>query len=204
MLCLTLATRNAHKTREFAEILGPEFFVGDLSSIPDFPMVQEIGRTFEENACLKAHAASERVTGLVVADDSGLEVDALEGRPGIYSARFAGEDATDRDNVAKLLSELAVIGCANEAPRARFRCAVALARDGEILSRFEGAAEGVIDTAPRGRTGFGYDPVFVPDGFSETFAQLGSAIKNRRSHRAAAIAQLRHYLLERDVNLRQP
>lgn len=203
MLCLTLATRNAHKTREFAEILGPEFFVGDLLSIPDFPMVQEIGRTFEENACLKAHAASERVTGLVVADDSGLEVDALGGRPGIYSTRFAGEDATDRDNVAKLLSQLAAGGCA-KARRARFRCAVAIAGRSEILAVFDGTVQGVISTLPRGNSGFGYDPVFVPDGFNETFAELGEKIKNLVSHRAAAIAQLRHYLLERDVNLRQP
>ncbi len=187
---LILATRNPHKTREFAAILGREFTVSDLSEFEGLPAIEEPGSTFEENARLKAVAVSAKVDGLVVADDSGLEVDALDGAPGVRSARYAGEQATDEENVAKLLQELR--GSTKRA--ARFCCVIAAARSGELIASFRGSVEGTIATTPCGSGCFGYDPVFVPEGFTQTFARLGEAAKNRISHRAMATAQLRNYL----------
>jgi XTP/dITP diphosphohydrolase len=187
---LLLATRNAHKTREFSEILGAEFVVRDLAAEADMPVIEETGSTFAGNAILKAVATSRRIPGLVVADDSGLEVDALVGAPGVYSARYAGPGAKDSENVERLLSELSQ----SEQQRpfaARFRCVLALAREGEPLGTFEGLIEGTIVDQPRGIAGFGYDPVFQPTGFAETFAELSSVEKNRISHRAKAIRLLR-------------
>ena len=194
MTQLILATRNAHKTREFAEILGSKIEVRDLTSETEFTPVEETGHSFEENAILKAVDASGRFPGLVVADDSGLEVDLLHGAPGIYSARYAGERATDAENVDKLLNELAKVKSAMP-PSARFRCCLALARGGSVLETFEGMIEGVIVKATRGTHGFGYDPVFQPEGFDQTFAELSPALKNRISHRALAIHALRHALM---------
>jgi XTP/dITP diphosphohydrolase len=190
---LLLATRNAHKTREFAEILGGEFSVRDLSEMPEAPAVLESGTTFAENAALKAMAASTHCRGLVVADDSGLEVEALNGRPGVYSARYAGEGATDGQNVAKLLGELSGL---TEATlwTARFRCALALARQGRVVGMFDGVVKGTIVSRSRGMGGFGYDPIFLPDGFKQTFAELPLAEKNRISHRARAVESLRAML----------
>ena len=192
---LLLATRNAHKTREFSEILGPEFAVRDLSAEADIPVVEETGSTFAQNATLKAVAISNRFSELVVADDSGLEVDALEGAPGVYSARYAGPHASDKDNVARLLSELKERG-ALPPITARFRCVLALARDGQLLETFDGVVEGTIVESPRGNSGFGYDPVFQPIGSTKTFAELGPGEKNRISHRARAIQLLRAKLDE--------
>lgn len=193
---LLLATRNPHKTREFSEILGPEFEVRDLSGKSDAPVVEETGSTFVENAILKALAISKRFPGLVVADDSGLEVDALGGEPGIYSARYAGANAADEANIARLLSELRDRGTQSPGT-ARFRCLLALARDGQLLATFEGTVEGTIAGAPRGQFGFGYDPVFQPLGSSQTFAELSAEVKNQISHRAQAIRDLRTALLSR-------
>jgi XTP/dITP diphosphohydrolase len=191
---LLLATRNPHKTREFAEILGEEFIVSDLSAELGLPVVQESGVTFAENAILKALATAKQFPGVVVADDSGLEVDALEGAPGIYSARYAGDDAGDKENVAKLLAELAKRP--NKKPySARFRCLLALARGGRLLRTFEGVIEGIVVDMPRGAGGFGYDPVFQPAGFAQTLAELSPGQKNRISHRARAIRLLRADLL---------
>ena len=190
---LILATRNAHKTREFAQILGAEFIVSDFSKLPAFAVVEETGDTFEANAIIKAIAASRVVSELVVADDSGLVVTALDGEPGIRSARYAGENASDRENVAKLLAELDARRGENR--DAYFCCVLALARNGETLAVFHGRVDGAITNSPRGENGFGYDPVFVPTGFDQTFAELGDKTKNRMSHRARAIAQLREYLL---------
>jgi len=190
MLRLLLATRNAHKTREFSEILGDDFIVQDLSEEFDAPAIAETGSTFVENAILKALGISKRSPELVVADDSGLEVDALDGAPGVFSARYAGPRAADLDNVARLLSELRTVS-KDELPAGRFRCVLALARNGEVLGTFEGAVEGVIVPSPRGRSGFGYDPIFQPDGFAQTFAELSAAEKNQISHRAQAIRLLR-------------
>ena len=192
---LLLATRNAHKTREFAQILGAEFEVRDLASAPEFAPVEETELTFAENAILKAVAISKQFPALVVADDSGLEVDALRGAPGVYSARYAGERASDAENVAKLLAELARCELEAGARVARFRCALALAREGKILGIFEGVVEGTIVHTPRGSAGFGYDPIFQPTGSTQTFAELSPAEKNRISHRARAIQSLRAALL---------
>ncbi|HEX7516551.1 MAG TPA: RdgB/HAM1 family non-canonical purine NTP pyrophosphatase [Chthoniobacterales bacterium] len=190
---LLLATRNSHKTREFAEILSDGFDVRDLAAVAELPVVEETGLTFEANAILKAVATSKHFQRLVVADDSGLEVDALDGAPGIYSARYAGERATDAANVVKLLAELAE--CDPGLHSARFRCSLALARQGEVLGVFEGVVEGTIVDEPRGSAGFGYDPVFQPRGFEQTFAELSPVEKNRISHRARAIRSLRAALL---------
>jgi XTP/dITP diphosphohydrolase len=190
---LLLATRNSHKTREFAEILGDGFHVRDLADVAELPVVEETGLTFEANAILKAVETSKHFQELVVADDSGLEVDALQGTPGIDSARYAGEHATDSDNVAKLLAELTRYDPAPHS--ARFRCSLALAQGGKILETFDGVVEGTIVGASRGSAGFGYDPVFQPQGFERTFAELSPAEKNRISHRARAIRSLRAALL---------
>ncbi|MEY2509541.1 MAG: XTP/dITP diphosphohydrolase [Verrucomicrobiota bacterium] len=192
---LLLATRNAHKTREFSEILGNEFVVRDLSVELDAPAIEETGATFAENAILKAVGISQRFPGLVVGDDSGLEVDALEGAPGVYSARYAGRGAKDSDNVTRLLSELRKLSI--ERPySARFRCVLAVARDGELIECFEGAIEGAIVEPPRGTGGFGYDPVFQPSGLARTFGEIVPEKKNRISHRANAIRLLRAALCE--------
>ena len=186
---LLLATRNAHKTREFAEILGAEFQVQDLTTT-DLAAAEETGRTFAENATLKALAVSRVVDELVVADDSGLEVDALKRAPGVYSARYAGENATDEANVAKLLAALAL----TKDRAARFTCVIAVAQSGQLLATFTGTVEGAIARSRSGEHGFGYDPVFVPEHHAQTFAELPAAVKNRISHRARAIEQLRAYL----------
>ena len=190
---LLLATRNAHKTREFAQMFGGQFSVGDLTSRRDLPEVEETGSTFAENAALKAVTISRCVPELVVADDSGLQVDALGGAPGVYSARYAGVAAADADNVAKLLANLAAAGVTGE-PTAQFSCVLAVAKDGEILRTFEGMVRGVITRTPIGSDGFGYDPIFKPEGSERTFAQLDAAAKNAISHRARAVEQLRDYL----------
>ena len=192
---LLLATRNSHKTREFAEILGAGFDIHDLVDAVKLPAVEETGLTFEANAILKAVETSKHFPGLVVADDSGLEVDALDGAPGIYSARYAGEHASDTANVAKLLSELVARGPAPHS--ARFRCSLALAQEGRLLETVAGVIEGTIAGAPRGEGGFGYDPVFQPQGYDRTFGELPAAEKNRISHRARAIRSLRTALLAR-------
>ena len=197
MVRLLLATRNAHKTREFAEILGNDFQVSDLSSVRGAPEIKETGGSFAENAILKALAVSQLRSasgGLVVADDSGLEVDALHGAPGIYSARYAGENASDEANVDKLLRELSRQNVPASKRTARFRCVIALARAGKLLGTFEGLVEGAIVDLPRGRNGFGYDPIFAPEGFERTFAELPAEIKNKISHRAKAITRLREAL----------
>ena len=189
---LVLATRNPHKTREFRELMGTGFGIKDLASSPEIVMPEETGSTFEENAILKATTVSNRLGDLVIADDSGLEVDALHGAPGIYSARYAGAKANDIANVDKLLRELRSAGNRS----ARFRCAIALARAGEVLQMFEGVVEGEIVERPRGSNGFGYDPIFRPDGFAETFAEIAAPLKNKISHRGKAVAALREKLRE--------
>jgi XTP/dITP diphosphohydrolase len=186
-----VSTRNAHKLVEIRQILGPSFELLDLSSVPALGEVDETGTTFEENAALKALAASAHFGGWVLADDSGLEVDALGGEPGVRSARFSGEGATDVTNRALLLEKLATVPADQRS--ARFRCVIALARGGEFLAHFSGAVEGAIIQSEKGEGGFGYDPLFVPDGFRETFAELGAETKNRLSHRGRALAALKNW-----------
>jgi XTP/dITP diphosphohydrolase len=192
---LLLATRNPHKTREFSEILGNEFVVRDLSAEQDAPAIEETGATFAENAILKAIAISRRFPGPVVGDDSGLEVDALDGAPGIYSARYSGPGAKDSENISRLLSELHKLSIKGPHP-ARFRCVLAIACAGKLLDNVEGVVEGTIVEPPRGTHGFGYDPVFQPVGLAQTFGEILPEEKNRISHRANAIRLLRAALSE--------
>ena len=190
---LLIATRNRHKTGELAALLGSTFQVEDLTTHPEMPEVEETGVTFLENATLKALAASAFFGDdlLVLADDSGLEVDVLGGAPGVRSARYAGNGATDRKNLDLLLAQMA-----NASHRtARFRCAIAIAQGGKLAASFQGACEGHILEEPKGFQGFGYDPVFVPEGETQTFAELPAEVKNRMSHRGKATQLALEWLL---------
>jgi XTP/dITP diphosphohydrolase len=193
---LLIATKNAHKTAEIAAML-PGWEVSDLTAHPDIPAPEETGATFAENAAIKALAASKRFPGLVLADDSGLEVDALGGAPGVYSARYAGPSATDADNRARLLRELDATGARGKARTARFRCVLVLVEKGEVLGTFDGAVEGVIVNQEKGEGGFGYDALFVPEGYCETFGQLPAETKNQLSHRSRALAKAAAFLATR-------
>jgi XTP/dITP diphosphohydrolase len=188
---LLASTRNTHKIQEIRTILGDSFEVFDLSVLPGMPEVEETGTSFEDNASLKAVAASELFDGWVIADDSGLEVDALGGAPGVFSARYARKGARDAENNALLLKNLE--GVRGKARGARFRCLIALARAGRKLAVFSGVVEGVIAARPKGTEGFGYDPLFVPESYCQTFGELPPATKNLLSHRARALHKLREW-----------
>lgn len=191
---LLLGTRNPGKIHEIKLILGDVAI--ELCSLNDFeqvPVAEENADTYAQNAIAKALFYA-RATGLpALADDSGLEVEALDGVPGVLSARYAGEHATDSERRNLLLVELARAGSKNR--RARFVCAIAVASaDGEVLNVAEGICEGTITFEPRGSSGFGYDPLFIPDGFDQTFAELSDEVKNQISHRARALIKLRAFL----------
>lgn len=191
---LLVATRNKGKVRELAELLrGLPLQLASLDEFPDVAEVEETGETFAENAALKA-AAYSRETGLwSIADDSGLVVDALGGAPGVHSARYAGDNASDADRTAKLLNELSAANAVDR--RARFICSIAVSdENGELRHLAEGVCEGSIADAPQGVHGFGYDPVFVPDGHRQTFGELPSSVKDKISHRADAIAKIIRFL----------
>jgi XTP/dITP diphosphohydrolase len=192
MQTLLVATWNTHKTEEIGQILGSGWNVRDLTTLLDAPRVEETGSTFAENAALKAVAISDSFSDLVLADDSGLAVDALNGEPGVYSARFAGEGATDAQNRLKLIGLLKTLP-AREFP-GRFQCAMVLASKGELLGSFSGTVEGVVVPSERGDHGFGYDPMFIPAGHQQTFAELPAQTKNSLSHRARALAQVVAFL----------
>ena len=183
---LLVATGNSHKTDEIRAILGAGYVVSDLKAHPELPEVEETGTTFLENATLKAVEISKQVEGLILSDDSGLEVDALDGEPGVYSSRYAGEAGNDAANNKKLLHELQ----GEDSRTARFRCVMVLAQDGEVLTSFDGAVEGSMLSELHGEGGFGYDPLFVPDGYDQTFSQLSEGIKNQLSHRAVAMQKV--------------
>lgn len=187
---LVAATRNANKLRELRRLLaGLDLDVLALEEFDGLQEVEETGATFEENARLKALSYT-RQTGLpCVADDSGLEVEALDGAPGVYSSRYAGPGADSRALCSKLLGELGDVP--DEGRAARFRCAVALGAEGRIVLTSEGRAQGRIIREMRGSNGFGYDPVFVPDGYDKTFAEMRPQEKDSISHRAKALSQLR-------------
>lgn len=194
---IQVASANAHKIEEIRVILAGIAEVGSLAAMPE---VEEDAPDFAGNAKLKAEAvASPSRDCWILADDSGLEVDALDGRPGVRTARFAGPGAGDAANRAKLLAELARVGAAEPARRgARFRCALALAQHGAVVRIFEGSCEGRIAAAERGDGGFGYDPLFIPaepPGNALTFAELDPATKNRLSHRGRALEELRRWLV---------
>lgn len=183
MAYIVAATANAHKVEEYRRLLaGQSVEIKSLLDYPNFPDVEENGSSFRENASIKALAACKYCDVPAFADDSGLEVEALDGRPGIYSSRYA---ATDAERIEKLLNELK----GKENRRARFVCAIAIAINGEIIDVFEGEVRGVITDAPRGNGGFGYDPVFQPDGYDKTFGELPSDVKDKISHRANAYAK---------------
>lgn len=215
MTTFIIATRNRHKVQEIRTILGDTFRYLSLEDFPGAPAIREDAPTFMGNAALKAEglarwlsetpASAAKLADLgdvrVLADDSGLEVDALDGAPGVHSARFAALDAgtegnsPDAANSAKLLRLLAPVPAAKRT--ARFQCMIAVAPVpwcGEV-SFFGGTCEGRIATAPSGAGGFGYDPLFIPNGFTQSFAELGEETKNRLSHRAAALIRMRAELL---------
>jgi XTP/dITP diphosphohydrolase len=186
---LLVATGNPGKLREFAAALAAEGFeVQGLERLDDRTDVEETGATFEANARLKAEGYSLRTDMLVVADDSGIEVDALDGAPGVLSARYGGPDLDDEGRNRLLLQELE--GVPDERRTARFRCVIAVARGGKTLATFDGVIEGRINHAPAGDNGFGYDPLFFHPPSGCTTAQLSVEDKRRVSHRGAAIAKL--------------
>lgn len=167
-------------------MIGDRFAVRDANDFPGLPPVEETGTTFLENATLKAVAISREVAGKVLSDDSGLEVDALGGAPGVWSSSYGGEEGNHPKNNARLLAEMA--GKAERA--ARFRCTMVLAEGGQVLADFSGTVEGRILESPYGAGGFGYDPLFAPEGHEKSFAELGAAVKNALSHRGRALAKV--------------
>ncbi|MGI6492939.1 MAG: XTP/dITP diphosphatase [Peptococcaceae bacterium] len=184
---LVLATRNEGKLRELTDLLAPYGFeVLSLSSFSELGEIIEDGATFKENAIIKAAAVAKHTGLLALADDSGLEVDALDGAPGVYSSRFAGEGKDDLANNRKLLELLA--GLPPERRTARFQCVVAIAWPDGSMRTSTGTCEGVIAESPRGEGGFGYDPLFYVPEYGKTFAELDAAVKNKISHRAKALA----------------
>ncbi|MDF4197365.1 XTP/dITP diphosphatase [Bacillus subtilis] len=184
-----IATHNPGKVKEFKEILEPRGYdVKSLAEIGFTEEIEETGHTFEENAILKAEAVAKAVNKMVIADDSGLSIDNLGGRPGVYSARYAGEQKDDQANIEKVLSELK--GIEKEQRTARFRCALAVSIPGEGTKTVEGHVEGYIAEEPRGEYGFGYDPIFIVKDKDKTMAELTSDEKNKISHRADALKKL--------------
>nr|WGD93905.1 XTP/dITP diphosphatase [Bacillus subtilis] len=184
-----IATHNPGKVKEFKEILEPRGYdVKSLAEIGFTEEIEETGHTFEENAILKAEAVAKAVNKMVIADDSGLSIDNLGGRPGVYSARYAGEQKDDQANIEKVLSELK--GIEKEQRTARFRRALAVSIPGEETKTVEGHVEGYIAEEPRGEYGFGYDPIFIVKDKDKTMAELTSDEKNKISHRADALKKL--------------
>jgi len=192
-----LATRNRKKVEEIKKIFDVMGIAQRLYTLDDFPAfdeVEEDGETFEANAIKKARHVALKTKMTAVADDSGLEVDALKGAPGVYSARYAGEHADDKANNEKLLKEL--IDVPDEKRGARFVCCIAIASPDGVRT-FLGYIKGRIGTEPRGENGFGYDPFFYPEGHDRTFAEMDDTEKNAISHRAAALRELRKYLSDK-------
>lgn len=189
---LFVASKNSGKISEIKKFLGPlGYEIFSLLDAPGIPDIEETGSTFEENAIIKAKAVYNAVKIPVLADDSGLEVDLLNGRPGVYSARYGGNNATDDENNAKLIKELGTSEL--EKRTARFRCTIAL-YDGLNERFFDGVCEGNIAFKPAGESGFGYDPLFIPKGYTITFAEIGTDEKNSISHRGKALESLRKFL----------
>ncbi len=183
---IVIASRNRDKAREIRKILGnTELKVLTLDDYRGIPNVVEDGKTFEHNAAKKARIVSRYTGTLTIADDSGLEVDFLNGRPGVKSARFAGIGADYKANNVKLLRLLQTAPPSKR--KARFVCVIAIAKEGKLLHIIKGTCRGKIAFSPRGRKGFGYDPLFIPMGYDRTFSELGPAIKDRISHRYRAL-----------------
>jgi len=190
---LIIATRNPHKTSEIRDVVGQAFEVLDATDFAHWPAIEETGTTFLENARLKALGISERLEGWVLSDDSGLEVDALDGEPGVWSSSYGGEEGNHELNNQRLIREMK----GKSLRTARFRCTMVLARDGREVANFNGTVEGRLIGELRGKQGFGYDPLFIPDGHDSTFAELGPELKSGLSHRARALRQALDFLLQK-------
>lgn len=199
---LVLATKNSHKVAEIKVILSNfNWEIIPMYELKNNIEIIEDGETFEENSRKKAEIVCGQTGFISMGEDTGLEVDALNGQPGVYSARFAGEQVTYEQNVQKILKLLIDVKKPNRT--ARFRCVCALAFPKSFKQNtetFEGVCEGQIIEEPRGKEGFGYDPVFVPDGYEQTFAELPAQIKNNISHRARALEKVRKYLEQIRIN----
>ncbi len=196
MTKLILASQNAGKVRELQNIFEDlKFELLSLNDFKDIPVIIEDGNSFEENAKIKADKVYNFFKIHSVGDDSGLSVEQLNGDPGIYSARFAGEDATDDENNAKLIDELKKYP---EPHVAKYVCAAAY-YNGENFIISTGEIKGKIISEPRGHHGFGYDPYFIPDGYTETMAEIDPAVKNRISHRGIAFNKLKNILIEKEI-----
>ena len=190
---IVLATRNKKKVEEIKRIVaGMPISLYTLNDFPGCPEVEEDGKTFEENAVKKAKAVSDYTNMPALADDSGLEVYALDGAPGVLSARYAGENTDDRKNLEKLLNEMRLVPDGKRG--ARFACCIALVFPDGMAETFTGYSEGSIGREPKGSNGFGYDPVFYPAGCKKTFAEMADAEKDSLSHRGAALKKLHEYL----------
>ena len=201
---LCIATRNPNKAHEMAPVLAPFW---EVKSSPDYPEmaaldeIAETGDTFLANATLKAVATSQVITDYVLADDSGLEVDALDGAPGVFSARYGGIPSSPEKNNTKLLEELKRVGAeTSEQRRARFRCVLVLAKEGQVLASFDGTCEGTLTTEPKGTQGFGYDPLFVPQTYTWTFGQLTEKTKTILSHRGRALKKFLAWCKENPID----
>jgi XTP/dITP diphosphohydrolase len=197
---LCIATRNTNKAQEMAPVLAPFWETKCSADYPEMEGLDEIaetGGTFLANATLKAVATSQIITDYVLADDSGLECDALDGTPGVFSARYGGIPSSAEKNMGKLLQELERVGARTpQQRRARFRCVLVLAKEGEVLASFDGACAGMIALAPKGTNGFGYDPLFVPEGYARTFGQLTEKTKMNLSHRSLALKKFSEWCKE--------
>ncbi|WP_404329463.1 XTP/dITP diphosphatase [Mesobacillus maritimus] len=184
-----IATKNSGKAKEFERIFQAKGIqVKTLLDFPEIEDVEETGTTFEENAKIKSETIANLLGKMVIADDSGLEIDALDGRPGVYSARYAGQQKNDEDNIDKVLTELK--GIPNNERTGRFRCVLAVSQPGKKTVTFAGACEGLILTERRGTNGFGYDPIFFVEAKQKAMAELNPEEKNKISHRAMAIKKL--------------
>jgi XTP/dITP diphosphohydrolase len=186
---LIFATNNPHKLEEVSQILGNSIEIRSLNDINCHADIPETASTLEGNARLKAQYIYDNYHADVFADDTGLEIEALGGEPGVYSARYAGEAKRSQDNVRKVLDKLK--GETNR--NAQFRTVIALIINGQI-NYFEGIVKGRIIEEGRGEAGFGYDPIFIPNGFTKTFAELGNEEKNKISHRARAVEEMKKFL----------
>lgn len=185
---LVIATRNEDKKREIKKLLtGLNIKVNTLDAYPEIPPIKEDAATLTENAIKKALFVSRYAGALAIADDSGLEVKVLRGKPGVFSSRFAGQGATYKKNNLKLLRLLKDVPIRQR--QAEFKCIIAIADNNKLMGVAEGSCKGTIGFSIKGRCGFGYDPIFIPKGHNKTFAQLGPKIKNRISHRAKALAK---------------
>ena len=193
---IIVATGNQHKKDEIKAVLKSEFDVVTMKEEGIYVDIVEDGTTFEENALIKARALKEYTKDMILADDSGLMVDALKGRPGVYSARYAGENATDEMNNERLLSELKNVPMENRS--AKFVCIMTLILPNGQEHIFRGECKGYIDLTLNGQNGFGYDPLFMVDGVKKTFGELSAKEKNKISHRALALDKLREMLIKNE------